>query len=723
MLRRIDYRLIITLLITAGLLLVSGFCFGEVYVRIGEAFKDLGLAIAGFVCFLFGIEPTFDTGSVNKLSSALDFNITVNAESIRQKFSAFGAALISEDNFFAYMNKLFSSIGIVFYVILIAAIIIPFLLLLLRHSFSGSNNNIGKESLPLRIYKKFEQAVYIRIKRLVLSYWQYVCENGIIKIVWLVIAIFSLNIVTIAIEALANYFYFLSSMTFYGFFVQLQKLIVDLSVFTRVPLVVWAMVAIVVLLKIRVRIALNRLYAREAKNGAFVKSLSSVGIISAVMGAGKTRFLTDMLLIKQKQYRVQALSTMIEIDCLFPNFPWRKLESKMRDLMDRRTIFNISSCEAYAKNWKIVIDNCLTSEIARKYYAKGLKNGRISEPFLLGYEWEQYGYKINNGLKIEYLSDVIVDYMKAFFIYTSPTSMIFSNYAISVIGKKLDNGNLPLWAWNFFGEVVEIDERQNSHISDMDMFRLGKRKKKDNDQANAFEYGVVGISEADKERGNQFDTQELKKNSDEANQKNDNFNGLCKMSRQITNIRGVGYFFMLLDMQRFASINLDMREIGDELNIANTSDEKMLMPFFALDELIYQLVVPFFESKYEDYSYRRGDMTLGMYLFKKVASSIRNYHKKMFNQYGCIEQEVVVNDDRSSTYYILPKKIHADVYSTDIMASFFRKKASFSKKGINDIPTFKSVRASFEELSQMNSYMVDSWFENLSELDKDGQAA
>lgn len=715
----IYYHHIITLMITTALLICSGLFFGEAYVRIAEAFRDLGLSLAGLFCRLFGIEFTFNDGALNGVSSILNLGYIVDVESIKNKFISFGNTFISCNNFVGYLNHIFNSAYSAFYIIMIVILGSPLVIIPLIISFAGHNNAIGEESKTLKTYKQIEKIAIIPFKRIIVNYFNFLDDNRIIKRLWLVIVIISLNVVTIVIELAANIFYVLSTFSFSGFFIQLQKLLADLSLLTRVPLIIWFFIGIIVFLKMRTTIAISRLFSREAHNGAFCKSLNIVGIISAIMGAGKTRFLTDLLLTKQKQMRAQALEIMLEIDFIFPEFPWRKLENKIRNLMERHTIYNISSCEQYANNWKIVIDNCLSSEVARKYYAKGLKSGRISEPFLLGYEWGQYGFKKNNGLKIEWLSDVIGEYMKAYFIYSSPTSMIFSNYAISVRGRKLDNGNLPMWVWNFFGEVVDLEERQNSHIADFDMFRLGKRQKKNNDQANAFEYGIVGISEGDKERGNQFDTNELKKLAEEANQKNDNFNGFYKMSRQVTNIRGRGFFFSLLDMQRLASINLDMREIGDSITISETSDNKMLVPFFALDELIYEILVPWFTDKYKDFSFRRGDTTLGLYLLKKIVSAVSRYHKKMYNQYSCIEQKVIVNEQKESKYFIMPKKIHSDVYSTDIMASFFRKKASYSKKGINDIPTFKGVRATFKELGQMNSYMVDNWINSLAEYERE----
>lgn len=713
----IDYCHIISIVITVGLLLISGFCFTESYVRIGESFRDLGFAIAGFFCALFGIEYRFNAGVVNQLSSALTIDIVVNSESIKNKFVAFGNAFISGDNFIEYINYIFSGGQIAIYVFLIAVPVLVILALLFLKLFAGENNLCDKVSLPLKIFRKLEFSVYLPIKQVIKNYIDYFKSYRVVRWIWIIIAVISLNFVTIIIELLACYFYMLISFDFSGIFIQIQKIIADLSILTRVPLFIWIVGIIIFILFWRKSIGLKRLYSRESHNGAFVNGLSSVGIITAKMGVGKNRFETDVIMTKQKQFRNMAYDIMLEVDYLFPEFPWAKFQNKLRVEMKKHRLYNISSCEKYAHRLKSIIKNYADSAAIRKNYQKNLKTGRISEEFLFGYEWEKYGLYKNNGLKMEFLGDALEDYIKAYFIYTSPTSMIFSNYAISIKAEKSDRGNLPLWCWNWFGDVNLADERQNAHIIDMDMLRLGKKLKDNNGNANALEYGIISISEVDKERGNQFDTKELKKETEEANQKNDNFNATFKMSRQMTNIRGRGFFFALMDMQRLGSLNLDLVELGDSIVIGKCSEMKMLVPFFAFDELIYQIIVPWFTTKYTDYCYRRGDNSLMLYLLKKIACSVNLHYLSMYNRFGCLEQEITVNEKNTAKYFIMPKKIYSDVYSTDIMASFFRQKASYSKKGINDIKTFAGVRATSDELSQMNSYMVNSWFDNLTDIE------
>lgn len=257
----------------------------------------------------------------------------------------------------------------------------------------------------------------------------------------------------------------------------------------------------------------------------------------------------------------------------------------------------------------------------------------------------------------------------------------------------------------------------NSHIFDNDMFRLGRKFDENNKYKDVFEFGVLGYTEGDKERGNMLDTMELKKLVDEVNQKNDNFNATFKMSRHPATIRNRKFFFAYMDMQRTGSINADLREIGDNVKIESVDSMKMLMPFFAIDELIFNMLVPGFVERYYKFRHDRGDMNLTMYFMKKVVTGINNHYVRAYNTFGCKTEHLVVNEEKKADYYIMPKKIYSGVFSSDALASFFRMKASRTKLGINDVPTYKSNKASVEELEQLNSYFVRDW---MKYLDIDG---
>ena len=100
------------------------------------------------------------------------------------------------------------------------------------------------------------------------------------------------------------------------------------------------------------------------------------------------------------------------------------------------------------------------------------------------------------------------------------SSLIVSNYSIRTDNRFLEQGNFPLWLTDFFSERGRVHSR-HAHILDFDVLRLGRKVMENNPKAGSFEFGVVGITEIGKERGNNLELKEVKKGTDEANQKND----------------------------------------------------------------------------------------------------------------------------------------------------------------------------------------------------------
>lgn len=669
---------------------------------------------------MFSLPFNVNYQSVFEISNVpLEGIIPIDFPSFTEKVKNFAEQLINLENVVGYFHFLWLGGYVFFYAIMLGVPALFIFWLLVELNLSGENNDKGIESKPLIAFKRFERKVLVPISFEVKSFWGFVKDSKVWKTIWLIIVLFSLNIVTISIEAASLYFVLLCSFDLPGIYILVYKLFADLSILVRVPIPVWVVVVVVFILMWRKKEGYKRLASRELKNKHFIcEVLCTFVIIFATMGAGKTALMTDIILSKQQQLRSDAQSIMQEVDFAFPDFPWANFESDLKKLIDNHTLYNLQSIDAYFSNLKVTGERYYDDVEYRKYYDKAVSKGK-AKPVLWGYDVEYYGAWHDNALKYEYIFDSLRDYAQAYFIYTLSTSLVFSNYAIVTKDKKDDTGNFPLWMTDFFN-VPTFDgesETLNSHEADNDMFRLGRKFDENNKYKDVFEFGVLGYTEGDKERGNMLDTMELKKLVDEVNQKNDNFNATFKMSRHPATIRNRKFFFAYMDMQRKESINADLREIGDTVEIKSVDSTKMLMPFFAIDELIFNLIVPGFVEKYYKFRHDRGDMNLTMYLMKKVVTWINNHYMRSYNTFGCKTEHLVVNDEKTVDYYIMPKKIFSGVYSSDALASFFRMKASRTKLGINDVPTFKSDKASVEELEQLNSYFVRDWMKYLG---KDG---
>ena len=295
--KRIDYRHFIALGITAMIIVVVCLCFWSSVVRAGQSFKDLVLSVAFYFTKIFGIENI--TVTVNDIPDGMDLTdlLPFTWDEFRDKAAAYGAALISVDNVTAYLSVLFE----VFYwfFVVMAVVVLPLVavLFIVFKMFGKSvNNKYGHDTKPLKAWKKISAVTVFPVKRFFVSMYEFLAEHRKYVFLWIFLAAIGLNIVTVIVEALAYYFYFAVSFDVGSLYRQFYKLVVDLSVLGRVPVIVWLIVVIVVLNVIRKNIGYSRLERLESRNRAFIGDLPIVSMLVAPMGYGKTTQLVDMAL-------------------------------------------------------------------------------------------------------------------------------------------------------------------------------------------------------------------------------------------------------------------------------------------------------------------------------------------------------------------------------------------------------------------------------------------
>lgn len=162
----------------------------------------------------------------------------------------------------------------------------------------------------------------------------------------------------------------------------------------------------------------------------------------------------------------------------------------------------------------------------------------------------------DDGLSVQSVWDVLETYAQLYFIYTVESSIIISNLGIRTDGVLTDLGNFPLWNSELFRRKSGMMEELSghSHILDFDMLRLGKKMIERNKKSNAFEFGVLIMTEVGKERGNMLETAEMKKSDEEANQKNDRFNEWMKMIRHSATVDNFPFVKVMMDEQRAMSL-------------------------------------------------------------------------------------------------------------------------------------------------------------------------
>ena len=699
------FNICLSVLLTAAFALLAVFVFSDSYLRFGEAVKDFGLSVGYYFCTLFGIEHNI-VPSVTEYSSVMDWSIFLPSdfEGFTSQSKSFFALLIDGENFASYWSK----VGDVMLVLLkVVAIMLPCLLVLglvIWRLYKSGNTKHNRDTVPLKVFKSFSRCLYQPLKRTVLSYWDFLTEHRAVWILWAVMWAFHLNAASIVTGFLAYYFYFVLSFDVANLYVQVCKLFIDLQViFRHFP---WWFIAFVCWLlfdRWRKNIAQNRLRHFEARNCGFINELPIVSMACGSMGKRKTTLITDMVLSQEVMFRQKALSILQESDMKFPYFPWISFEDELRACMAHGTVYNLASVKTWvALKWSRFVRH------------------RNAQWQLYGYDYACYGTTFDDSLKISRLFEVLETYAQAYFIYVMQSSLIVANYSIRTDNEQIDGGNFPLWLTDFFPKHRRQDSR-HAHILDFDVLRLGKKVLEHNPLAGSFEFGVVAITEIGKERGNNLELKEVKKGTDEANQKNDLFNSWLKMCRHSATVDNFPFIKVFTDEQRPESWGADARDLCDVIHIVSSGDMRLAMPFYTIEEMISEWAFNRFMRLYEDFRFRRGDNTLLVHILKSITAWLWRRNLRIYNRFGYsilkIEKERGTMDGKTENkkYYLMNAKIYANRFSTDCFSDYFNDMAKNSNTGLMDYLEYATEKASVEELKMQNSYFINSLYRDAEE--------
>ena len=427
------------------------------------------------------------------------------------------------------------------------------------------------------------------------------------------------------------------------------------------------------------------------KIGAF--ELPIVSMSCGSMGKKKTTLITDMVLSQEVMFRQKALQILQTNDMKLPHFPWIMFEDELRACMEHGTVYNLAS----VKTW-----------VAQKR-SRYLRHRNVDWQ-LYGYDIRRYGATFNDALKVQFLFDVLETYAQAYFIYVIQSSLIVANYSIRTDNVCADRGNFPMWCYDFFPEG--ITDGRHAHILDFDVLRLGKKVIENNPKAGSFEFGVVAITEIGKERGNNLELKEVKKGTDETNQKNDLFNSWLKMCRHSATVDNFPFIKVFTDEQRPESWGADARDLCDVIHIVSSGDQRLALPFYTIEEMISEWAFNRFVRLYMNFRFRRGDNTMLVHILKSITAWLWRRDLRMHNKYGyCIlkiEKERGTMDGKveNKKYFLMNQKIYARRFATDCFSDYFNDLASKSGMGLADYREYVTERASVDELKAQNSYFI-----------------
>lgn len=696
---KLDYKHYICIGITIIFLLFAVFYFKYAIFRIFESIIDLGTSFKFYISELFELNLTgkITVNNFSKQPFELPFNLPNTWDEFKILCSNYWKLFITKENFIKYFNWIFT---LLYNLTRIIVIVLPVVLIfiVIKNRQTTYNNDYNKDSKALIRFKKFEKRVYLPIKLWILEFIQFLKNNSFYVKIWAFIWAYNFNFISIIIEFIAYYLFFIASFKLTTIYIQIIKLLFDLSVVIEfIPTIGWFMIIITIINIIRKNIGYANLNHMEMKDRGFINERPIVLMVVGTMGKKKTTIITDIALSQEIMLRDKAFEMILETDLKFPFFPWINLENSLKKAIDNHTVYNLATCKRFARSKML----------------KFKKNPHKKNIFF--YDFERYDMFYNDNLKLTNIWESIEIYCQLYFVYIIQSSLLISNYSIRTDNVIDDLGNFPLWNTELFKKDSRYinSYSRHAHILDFDSLRLGKKVIENNPNSDIFEFGVINITEIGKERGNNLELQQVKKNDDTANQKNDLFNSWLKMVRHSATIDNYPFVKIISDEQRPESWGADARDLCEIVHIDECSDLNLAMPLFAIEDLIIQNIISKFSNRYYKHRFERGDNTLPMYLYHGLVSILNTYQKRIYNTFGYYKLDVQIEkgtqdeNKKKNHYYLMCKKIYSKRFSTDCFSDFFNAKALRSKLGLDDLIEFKSEKASFEELALENSYFFN----------------
>ena len=694
------FNISLTVILSLLFIFLGVFHFSTSYIRFAEATGDLWNSVKIYFCEIFGVVHSVPP-TVEEYSEVMKWDIFLpeTLQGFKEEATEYVTMLGDEDNFRSYLSIISDKLEDFAKA---SAILLPCILLLIlaiKRIYEAPNTKHGKDTAPLRAFKWISRLTYQPVKRWVLSYIAFLKQYTYIPTLWAICWAFNLNLASIIVAFFAYYFYFAVTFRFETMYLQFCKLFIDLKVALEV-FPKWSLITLGYILfdRFRRKIAQAHLRHLEARNCGFINELPIVSMTVGSMGKKKTTIITDMALSQEVMFRQKAFELIRKNDMKFPYFPWISFEMELRRCMEYGTVFNLATVKEWVKKKRLRYEKHENADLQ-----------------LYGYDCERYGFTYDDGLRIWGLFDVLESYAQLYFIYIIESSLIVANYSIREDNRCIDAGNFPMWATDFFPEIT-VEGGRHAHILDFDVLRLGKKVLENNPNAGSFEFGVVVISEVGKERGNVLDHKEIKKHTEETNQKNDLFNSWLKMCRHSATVDNFPFIKVFTDEQRPESWGADARDLCDIVHIVSSGKMRLAMPFYTIEEMLTEWAFDGFISMYYDFRHRRGDNTLLVHILKTVTSWLYKRNAKIYNRFGysvsAIEKERGTMDGKpeKKKYYVMNKKIYARRFSTDCFSDYFNEMARNSKVGLNDYMEYATEKATVEELKLQNSYFINALY-------------
>ena len=711
---------LLSILLSSFFLLYAVLNSYKSYLTIWIKIKTFGLNFYYYWVTLFKPKTIFPPQILDELKKInkgfIDCLIPENIKTFFERLCYSFRSIIADGYLTSLLNNLFGNDVFIQVFLSMLIILVPVIIILVTLFFKPKKFTINKQSQSFKTWTKFYKKVITPIRFFCLNQLALLLSHKYVRIIFSISLLIYFNVPSLVFDFLAYYFYFIAKFNLSALWESIYVMLIDLTPsLINIPLWFYLLIFYLVFCIWRKRLAKDILKHHDALNCGFVKGSGVLIMINGAPGAGKTLLQTDMAITCEMIFRQQAKEIMDEIRNIFPNFRFDLLRKKLDLWIKQRKIINLVDCEDFVRYM-----------ITLFYISIHFNNEKW-----IYYDYKKYGLFFDNALKHESLFDDLLDYSKAYFIYQSDFALLISNYPIRAEHRLVKNEHMIQFNYDYFrDECFDLVEPTYSKVIDYDMLRLAKKKQSENPKANIPIAYVFALTELGKERGNSLDNLELKKKSDETNQKNDGFTDYLRVGRHPATIRNRTFFKIFFDEQRASSCGVALSGITEDILTIDKkrTETKNTMYFYFFRLLIMNLCINVSNKFFAKYESLRNDLNLATLFFSWLSRKSNRAYIRYVNNYSYKKIKFYIQNGTlpegvenvgCCIYFLAYKKIFASRYASDYLRTFFDVKGKTSELGIGDLPSYFGIYPTWNQLQSQNSYFGEQLNKNLLNLDWD----
>lgn len=573
---------------------------------------------------------------------------------------------------------------------------------LLEMGLTTPSETPGEDTFFLKLFKKIIKPItcscfliYSYIKRFINSkYW-----------FWFVFAwLFNFNLSAIVLEFLAFVFGFPLSADLNSFFMYIGMLISDIIIsLASAPLFIWLIIFYVVFSKIRYARAdsvMNHLYRYDV---GFLRSCAYNVLLTGPTGASKTKTAVQMAIMSEDYYHTDQWDSMYKFFQEFPDFPFYDFEQSLKKEIENGVVNNMHTARNFVECLKL---ETIKNPVPKKFY---------------NYTGKMY---YNDGIRLVSIFEVLEQYAQLYYMYSNPSTSLIANLSVRS-DLSIIPGHFPVWDNRLLTRKPEhyVAYSQYAHILNNNMFRFSKLVDDEPAEVN-LEYGVNLFTELDKDQGNQNTNKIYDIKNDEANPLNDGYDIFLMLERHLGTVDFNSYIRNFADIQRDGTLREGVKGLYDELNITEKSEPKLAFPLF-FEGFIYGKIDSWLSSFTLEVKNCGTVNTLPYYVLTRLFFPLANFVSRIKLRYTYEELLLIIKNAcspegvyKQHAFYILYAIAHSNRYSTDCYAVLNDEAAKYSQGGIQDIPTYETLRPALHELPKQKSYFSKKQLERLERIKK-----